>query len=502
MRTESMPSVAIASWRASFQLVAHEVSAVLASASNKALELPEAERAQLLSAVHELDSVQLRLRRQIGQLQSEGTASVELIETVMKAQLGLLTRVTAFAERVGLRVQNGSAPVAAASVSGGPAAYEQDVRAILAAGAWPHAPGYPTGHIPAALPPGVVPVPYYYPVPHPGPYAYPYPPPEAYPHPRRRRCYEDHWDDDDAEYERRRRRRARRNSEVDDEPRRGGGATWLRASGGTGGLGGVGLMLAAVSIISGIAFADQIFGRSAPDSLAEEQLDRPPDAASATAAPVRESGRAKMAGRIADLPGAGQQPEAEVYHTQRTARPLAVTNLTPAAAAPSTRVRVADFERDVDMMLTTGAVQRRQPKTHRASEADVLPNPPRATKAQAPKLEVAAAVVPPAAKPKLPVPKAAAPETEPEETPAEGGLFVPVLSTHKDQKAALEAFAELQKQHAGVLGAKQSEVQSSSGESGTWHRLVVTPATSKQQATELCNKLRAAGYGRCWVKPY
>jgi hypothetical protein len=87
-------------------------------------------------------------------------------------------------------------------------------------------------------------------------------------------------------------------------------------------------------------------------------------------------------------------------------------------------------------------------------------------------------------------------------TARDGGLFVPVLSTHKDAKAAREAFAELQKQHVAILGAKQSEVQSSASGSGTWHRLVVTPASSKEAATGVCNKLRAAGYGRCWVKPY
>jgi hypothetical protein len=83
-----------------------------------------------------------------------------------------------------------------------------------------------------------------------------------------------------------------------------------------------------------------------------------------------------------------------------------------------------------------------------------------------------------------------------------GGLFVPVLSMHKDANAAREAFAELQKQHVAVLGARQSEVQSSASASGAWHRLVVTPASSKEAATEVCNKLRAAGYGRCWVKAY
>lgn len=99
-------------------------------------------------------------------------------------------------------------------------------------------------------------------------------------------------------------------------------------------------------------------------------------------------------------------------------------------------------------------------------------------------------------------PKPAAAPADPDVSEPNDGLFVPVLSTHKDAKAAGEAFIELQKQHVAVLGAKQSEVQTSGSETGTWHRLVVTPATSKKAATEVCNTLRAAGYGRCWVKPY
>ena len=139
----------------------------------------------------------------------------------------------------------------------------------------------------------------------------------------------------------------------------------------------------------------------------------------------------------------------------------------------------------------------------KAPEPASTPSPQPAGTAPSRKNEPAVAVAAPpaaAAKPAAPKPAPAAAEPEPDEP--SGGLFVPVLSTHKDAKAAREAFAELQKQHAAVLGAKQSEVQASASATGTWHRLVVTPATSKEAATEVCNKLRAAGYARCWVKPY
>jgi SPOR domain len=82
------------------------------------------------------------------------------------------------------------------------------------------------------------------------------------------------------------------------------------------------------------------------------------------------------------------------------------------------------------------------------------------------------------------------------------GLYVVVLSTHKEASAAQEEFAELQKKYAGILGSKQSEVQIISGQTGSWHRLVATPASTKAAASEICNDLRSAGYGRCWVKAY
>ena len=81
--------------------------------------------------------------------------------------------------------------------------------------------------------------------------------------------------------------------------------------------------------------------------------------------------------------------------------------------------------------------------------------------------------------------------------------FVPVLFTHKDQATAARTFADLQREYPTVLRRRHSEVQSVDVNSnGTWHRLVVLPAGSRQQATHVCEQLMAAGYDRCWVKVY
>ena len=131
-----------------------------------------------------------------------------------------------------------------------------------------------------------------------------------------------------------------------------------------------------------------------------------------------------------------------------------------------------------------------------------MPSPRRNSAAPQPPVERIAVAAPPAMPAAKAAPKPVPPPVEPEAEEPSDALFVPVLSTHKDAKAAREAFYDLQKQHAAILGAKQSEVQVSATDTGAWHRLVVTPASSKEAATEICNRLRSAGYGRCWVKAY
>jgi hypothetical protein len=81
--------------------------------------------------------------------------------------------------------------------------------------------------------------------------------------------------------------------------------------------------------------------------------------------------------------------------------------------------------------------------------------------------------------------------------------FVPVVFTHKDKGTAQRAFAELQRRYPKLMAHRQSELQLvDTGKNGIWYRLVVLPAGPHQVASETCGRLQAAGYDRCWVKPY
>jgi hypothetical protein len=81
--------------------------------------------------------------------------------------------------------------------------------------------------------------------------------------------------------------------------------------------------------------------------------------------------------------------------------------------------------------------------------------------------------------------------------------FVAVVFTHQDRDTALDAFAELRERYPGVLARRKAEAQPIEiADKGTWHRLVVLPAGSRQNAVGVCDRLEAAGYHRCWVKTY
>jgi SPOR domain len=108
--------------------------------------------------------------------------------------------------------------------------------------------------------------------------------------------------------------------------------------------------------------------------------------------------------------------------------------------------------------------------------------------------------------PATPAPQSSlTPASNPPPTALSNGAerFVPVVFTHKEKGPALRAFAELQRKYPEVLTHRQSQLQSmDTGKNGIWYRLVVLPAGSRQEASEFCGRLEAAGYERCWVKAY
>ena len=84
-----------------------------------------------------------------------------------------------------------------------------------------------------------------------------------------------------------------------------------------------------------------------------------------------------------------------------------------------------------------------------------------------------------------------------------GEQFVPVIYTHRDRTTVLGVLADMKKQYPSLLAAHKGEAQSIDlGNKGVWYRLVLLPAGSQAQATNVCDQFRAVGYERCWVKGY
>ena len=81
--------------------------------------------------------------------------------------------------------------------------------------------------------------------------------------------------------------------------------------------------------------------------------------------------------------------------------------------------------------------------------------------------------------------------------------YVPVVFTHQDKDTAESAFAELQLQYPKLLRNRRSGLKEVRvGEKGVWYRVFLLPPGTREQATETCARLAAAGHDRCWVKEY
>jgi hypothetical protein len=244
-------------------------------------------------------------------------------------------------------------------------------------------------------------------------------------------------------------------------------------------------MLAVAVVFNGIQFAERIFGLNMPNSqfVAHEQPDvdsrRP--VTPVNARPIVAEGDKPFVDRLETVPPP-VAPTSSQQAAEATTPSTPINDGVPGRAAPS-----------------SGATPTERAATPPKVKVAAKVANPEVAEAGSPakqKPVMTASVRPPPANPVRAV-SPAAPRVE------EGdGLYVVVLSTHKEAGAAQEEFAELQKKFAGILGSKQSEVQIISGQTGSWHRLVATPASTKAAANEICNDLRSAGYGRCWVKAY
>jgi hypothetical protein len=161
-----------------------------------------------------------------------------------------------------------------------------------------------------------------------------------------------------------------------------------------------------------------------------------------------------------------------------------------------------------------------QPQVQAQAPPRAAPPPPPAMKvASAAPLPAAEPVAParkaaPAASPvatgppaKAPVPKTKTASAAPTAgaTASTGIGYVAVLSSKKSRMDALKTFADMQEKYGDVLASKTPDVQESDQSArglGTMYRLVVGPPGSREAASGICSKLKAAGYKDCWVTQY
>lgn len=96
---------------------------------------------------------------------------------------------------------------------------------------------------------------------------------------------------------------------------------------------------------------------------------------------------------------------------------------------------------------------------------------------------------------------------QPSASASSGAGYVAVLASiprsGSSRMDALKQFADLQQKYGAQLGGKTPDVQEANlGDKGTYHRLVVGPPGSRQEASRLCSQLKSAGYTSCWIKSY
>ena len=130
---------------------------------------------------------------------------------------------------------------------------------------------------------------------------------------------------------------------------------------------------------------------------------------------------------------------------------------------------------------------------------------------------------PPVVQPKPKVPKAVAratpstsvPTTKPRQPAAPaaprassgGNGFVAVLASvpasGTSRLEALKTFADIQQNFGSVLKNRTPDVREANlGEKGRYHRLMVGPPSSRENANALCKELKSAGYPSCWITNY
>ena len=96
----------------------------------------------------------------------------------------------------------------------------------------------------------------------------------------------------------------------------------------------------------------------------------------------------------------------------------------------------------------------------------------------------------------------APPEADQQSATASSGTgYVVQLAAYRSEQEAMGEYQQLKSRYGNLVGNLPPAVQQTNlGASGTFYRLGMGPMSSKQAATELCNKLIAAGERDCLVR--
>ena len=220
---------------------------------------------------------------------------------------------------------------------------------------------------------------------------------------------------------------------------------------------------------------------------AEPVSDSPPTASPAFPARRSSMSSAPKKGRGTQAPSAGRSGN---DHEAAPARPAAqpvTADDTPATSRKVTPVKIAKVNSasaKPAATSTTGSIEERDD----AAAPPAAKKPKRVARAETTATD-------------------ANPDPAPVTSSGGGSGFVAVLASVPQSATsrmdALKRFADMQQKYGTALAGKTPDVaEANLGAKGSYHRLIVGPPGSREQASAVCVQLKAEGYNGCWVTSY
>jgi cell division septation protein DedD len=240
------------------------------------------------------------------------------------------------------------------------------------------------------------------------------------------------------------------------------------------------------------------------DSNNEEIVSRksPPQASSTTPRVIRPNPSAQETGTL-NTPRQVPTTTIRVRADGTMENNPSGADTTPAAPVPAAKTLTAPPAAEAVVPTITASPAIRQPSPSETN-AELAESPPAAAAAE----DVATPAVRTATPPKpvtkpqaQPRRRANVTSTTPSTVPSSGAGFVVQVSSRKTQGSARASFSSLQARFPQLLMGYQPSIKAVTlGGQGTYYRVRVGPLASRDEASALCGRLKAAG-GDCIVTP-